>query len=284
MRFSRLKLSKKRNIFTQLAAPLLLFFSRFRHGVSLMVFIFLCAFGAVTWQLGYFEEGYTRTITAIFRFLGKLGYTFNDVYVQGRYYTQIKEILGAIKIHHGESIFKCASAEIRESLERLPWVEHAVVYKKLPNQLHIQIKERTPIALWQHQKRFYLVDQNGAIIHTNNIPQTQSLPVIVGTDAPHHAPKLLNLLSHYKEIKSAVTGIVRINRRRWDLILNKNITIKLPEIQVEVALARLNFLLEAKKIKLDEFLAIDLRLPKQLIAKMAPHTASRIKVRGGKQV
>ncbi len=280
MRVSRLKLSRKKNPKSYFLAPFLLFLSRFRRRFFLISPLFIIGALSVTWQFGYIQSFYDSLATKTSDLLSRCGYRFHDIYIQGRTFTTMQEILQAVNMYQGDPSFKYSPSDIKNRLEQLPWIAKADVRRELPGALHIHMSERKPIALWQHQQRFYLVDEEGIVIQASMLPQFQHLPIVVGQDAPLQTPKILAMLGHYKEILTRITGIVRMNKRRWDLILHKKLTIKLPETQVEAALARLNFLLEAHKINLDEVTVIDLRLQKQLIAKVSPHAAARLKLKG----
>ncbi len=288
MRISRLKLSKTKrkgqSPFSRFApralvAPILLFLSRFRFGLAFGLLGFLSCVGFICWHLGILEraEKITRDVTV--DITSQMGYRFEDIFIQGRKTTSSADILDAVNLHRGDSIFKYSTAELKARLEAIAWIERADVQRYLPGIIKIDLKERYPVAVWQHQKQFYYVDGNGVVLQAKFVEAPKGLPVIVGVDAPQHVPRLLKLLNQYKEVKNQVTGMIRINKRRWDLVLSEKLTIKLPETQLEVALARLNFLLEAKKIDLEEVLNIDLRTPKRLIARVPPHTATRLKLK-----
>lgn len=207
------------------------------------------------------------------------GYRLNDVVIKGRHFASKEQILHLMGIPGGGAIFKYSPDVIQESLcKGIPWIKSVQVQRVLPGQIILNITERTPVALWQHQKQFYLVDDSGLVIG-QRLPGFEKLPVIVGPNAPQQAPRLLSLLKQYPEVLKRLTGMVHVQNRRFDLMLNGNLTIKLPEIQIEAALARLNFLLEAKKLNLDEVTVVDLRLPKQLIVKVSKAAAERLKLK-----
>jgi cell division protein FtsQ len=52
----------------------------------------------------------------------------------------------------------------RSQLEQMPWVESATVQRILPNRLHIEITERTPIAFLRLGNELALVDGQGVIL------------------------------------------------------------------------------------------------------------------------
>src|SRR3546814_9265052 len=52
----------------------------------------------------------------------------------------------------------------RERLLRFGWVEEARVSRRLPDTLVVDIVERTPAAIWQHNQRLALIDRHGVEI------------------------------------------------------------------------------------------------------------------------
>lgn len=280
MRFSRLRLSRKNNPKGYVFAPFLLQFSRFRMHLAAIFLGFITLVSTVLWCTGSLQKSFDKAICDLSFSMGKMGYRFHDVLIQGRHFTSKHSILHAIHMHQGQSIFTHSPEDVKARLEQLPWVKKAIVHRQLPGILHIFIQEHKPIARWQHQQKFALVAEDGAILNVPISPDFHTLPIVVGLDAPQQTPSLLNLLSSYPEVQKRLSAIVRVNKRRWDLMLQRGVTIKLPETGVESALARLNFILEGKKVNLDEVDAIDLRLPKQMIAKVPMHTAARLKLKG----
>jgi cell division protein FtsQ len=53
---------------------------------------------------------------------------------------------------------------IRESLLQFGWVKDARVSRRLPDSLVIDLVERTPAAVWQHQGRLNLIDGEGVVL------------------------------------------------------------------------------------------------------------------------
>ena len=69
---------------------------------------------------------------------------------------------------------------IRDRLLGYGWVKDARVSRRLPDTLTIQIVERRPVALWQHQQRFALIDITGRPLATTGLDRFAALPVVVG--------------------------------------------------------------------------------------------------------
>lgn len=303
---SRLRIAQHRGTFWHKIiypfAPLLIRIHHIRRrGLPIFGFM-LILIGFTGWYTGYTQHMYENCSTRLVRMLGKFGYTFQDLYIEGRTQTTLHDVMDAIDMTQGSSLFTHTPHAVQERLEALPWIAHADVHRNLAGSLHLKILEKKAIALWQHQKQFYLVDESGLIIQKSNLqtpsdasPSAQSdaldhsaalssqslqrfshLPIVIGLDAPAQTPALLAMLAPLSDLQKHITGIVRIHKRRWNIILNHTVTVKLPETQVEVALSRLNFILKGKKLNLCELRSIDLRLPKQMIAEVSKETAQRL--------
>jgi len=89
---------------------------------------------------------------------------------------QVMEVFGA---DVGRNIFFVPLAERRRQLEAIPWVESAAVMRLLPDRLHVDLSERTPVAFVRIGSRILLIDRNGVVME---LPRSRkySFPVIKG--------------------------------------------------------------------------------------------------------
>jgi len=62
------------------------------------------------------------------------------------------------------SVVRISLGERRKALESLPWVEQAGVQRVLPNRIHVEITERTPVAFLRTANELSLVDAYGMIL------------------------------------------------------------------------------------------------------------------------
>ena len=84
----------------------------------------------------------------------------------------------------------------RGSSATLPWVERATVRKFYPSTLAIEITERKPFALWQHDGEVLVMDRNGVGIVPLDDLRFAKLPFMVGGGANETAkPFLADLLT-----------------------------------------------------------------------------------------
>lgn len=89
---------------------------------------------------------------------------------------QLMEVLGA---DIGRNIFFVPLTQQKAQLEQIPWVESASVMRFVPNRLHVEIHERTPVAFARVGPRIFLIDAGGTLM---DLPQKHkySFPVILG--------------------------------------------------------------------------------------------------------
>lgn len=234
--------------------------------------------------LGLPHKLYQSTKDHLIDFSGRIGLDVRDVFVEGRKNTKLDIILAATHVKTNTPILSYDIDAILENLLKIDWVKNVTVQRRLPNLIYIRLVEREPIALWQHQKSHYLVDKDGVVIKSPISEIFKNLPIVVGSDAPVHAPKLIGLLDQFATIKAHLNAMVRIRERRWNLLIDGTITVKLPEEGIDEALSRLTILLDENKITATDVLMVDLRLPKQVIMRLTPEAAVRVKIQGKEKV
>ena len=79
-------------------------------------------------------------------------------------------------------------------LEQVSWVKDALVERRLPDTLYVNIQERSPLALWQRQGKLSVVDAEGVVLTDKNLDRFRALPIIVGDEAPHCVSELVVLI------------------------------------------------------------------------------------------
>ena len=240
----------------------------------LLVFSTLLLWAEYPQRLGNFVSHSMVVVT------GRMGFHLSDVLVEGRQNAPLEKILKVVNVRRGDPLLACDPYRIKRQLEEISWIRRATVKRQLPGIIFIQLNERQPVALWQHHQRHYLVDEHGVIISSDNLQAFNKLPIIVGGDAPVHAPHILHLLEKFPDIRTRITALVRVGERRWDLHLDRTLQIKLPETKVEEALVRLALLLKQKKVNPKEVSVVDLRVKNQVVMRLSPAAAVRLKGKG----
>lgn len=199
------------------------------------------------------------------------GFRVNEILVTGRKRISQDELLARLGVHYGDPIFGIDVDVAQEILSEISWVREVSVTRRLPDKLVVQLKERVPAALWQYQKKISLIDADGRTLSDRNLSEFQSLPLVVGEDAPQHVAQLLTWLAAEPEVQKQLQSAVRVGARRWDLRLKNGINVKLPEAEAELALRRLAE--ESDGLLTKNIVSIDLRLEGQVTVEPAANAA-----------
>lgn len=163
----------------------------------------------------------TGTLSSMREKLGAMtaasGLRVTDIVIEGRANTPEPLLWSAIGVKKGDPILGFSLEETRANIERIPWVEHATIERRLPGTVVINLQERRPFAIWQNQGAFVLVDRAGQVVANQNVAQFRHLPWIVGQGAPAAAAVLLDALRERPALADKVAASVRVGERRWNL-------------------------------------------------------------------
>lgn len=213
------------------------------------------------------NESLSRTAAA--------GFKVKDILVTGRQQIPAEELLASLSVKRGMPLFSVSIASAERSLSSIPWVKNVRISRRLPDTIVVALDERKPVALWQYQRRISLIDAEGAVLTTENLDDWKHLPLVVGAGAEKHVATLVGMLAAEPAIAANLIAAVRVEDRRWDLRLTNNITVKLPENDMELALRRLAVLDQDNNLFARDIVAIDLRQPERMI--VTPAAATTIK-------
>lgn len=204
----------------------------------------------------------------------QLGLRVDRVVVAGRVKTPEPLLRAAIGAAPGDPIIIYAVQAARARIESINWVRAATVERRLPDTIVVQLVERRPFAVWQHEGKFRLIDRDGQVVTDSDVADfANQLPLVVGAGAPAATAALLDALATQPAIQARMTAAVRVGERRWNLRLANGIDVLLPEGAETQALARLAEL-QAQHRLLDRPLqAIDMRLPDRFVFRPQPHDA-----------
>lgn len=231
---------------------------------------------AILWILGYPQQLYLETLNKFDKFTTSLGFKVQEVIVQGRTNTHQQDLMKVLHIKRGDSIFSIDPQQARFRLENLEWVRHATVIRSLPDIIHIKIEERHPIAIWQHQGQFNLVDTDGTAILTKNHRHYGVLPLVVGEGAPQKSPEILKILTNYPNVQKNLQALSRVRERRWNIYLVGGILVKLSDHSLNQGLNTLEKLLSEQRLSINNIKEVDLRTPERYFLKVTPETIKNI--------
>ena len=157
------------------------------------------------------------------------GFALREVRVEGRGETAVADILSAVRANRGDPILGIDIDAVRQRLEDLPWIETASVERRFPDQLIVAVTEREPMALWQRNQKLFLVSRDGSVIETANLGKYAKLLIIVGDEAPKKAQDLFDILAQEPDLRTHVTAAVLVGKRRWNIRMDNDVDVKLPE-------------------------------------------------------
>ena len=130
---------------------------------------------------------------------------------------------------------------IRDALLGFGWVKDARVSRRLPDQLVIDIVERTPAAVWQNRGQLSLIDGEGVVLDQVPVDKMPDLPLLIGPDANRHAVELRAMMDKVPTLKPQLASATWIGKRRWDLAFSSGETVALPEGDAAAARALQRF-------------------------------------------
>lgn len=168
-----------------------------------------------------------------------MGFVIERVDVIGEGRIREDEVRAALGVYPGEYLFGPDMRAAQINVQRLSWVDDAMVRRLWPNRIVVHIIEREPVALWQENGNVGVVDKDGLIIEAAMASDFAGLPLVVGTNAAPNAQGIYDALAGSSEVSARLSAIVRIGDRRWDIALKDGAPrLMLPETDPAGALAR----------------------------------------------
>lgn len=247
-----------------------------RPGYVRLVLVTLLILGVLGSGVLYLRGDATRgdplgdLAEALTRASGALGLTLKEITVEGRGRTSTQALSSALDARLGLPLLGLDAEAMRQRVEALPWVESAVIERRLPTTLAIRLTERRPFALWQHDGAFDVIDARGRPIAGQDAAAFADLPHVVGADAATEAEALTLMLQVEPALDEQVAAATRVGGRRWDVLMKNGVTIRLPEEDPATAWSRLAGFERAHGILERAVVAIDLRLPDRVAVRLTP--------------
>jgi cell division protein FtsQ len=213
--------------------------------------------GTISGGIYFFSDKITKSKNTEFC-IKKIEFDGND---------RVKDVI-LLKISglkYKSNIFALSVHEVKRKLENIAWVKSAIVQKKLPDTIYVRIAERTPIAILQSKYKLYLIDTEGKILKNDGIGSFNNLPIVIGEGAEKEVGRLLNCLDKFPKICRQLVFAVRIGKRRWNMKINRGITVKLPERGISYALGILEEISDKDGFFNEDISSIDLRMLDRVI-------------------
>lgn len=248
----------------------LISFANLRRAVAAIAVFGVLGGGLWLWQDGWMARQTAAAVAGFYELSAKVGLKVNDLQVIGRNRTSSDLIIAALAIERDMPILQIDPQAAKANLESLTWVKAATVDRRFPNVVAVTLREREPMAIWQHKGVLSLVDQDGAVIDGVAVHRFAKLPLVVGLGAPQQTASLLDILESEPMLKARVAAAVWVAERRWNLKLDNGIDVNLPETNPAGAWAQLAKIEREHGVLERDVITIDLRLPDRLVVRTAP--------------
>ncbi|RUT25088.1 cell division protein FtsQ [Asaia sp. W19] len=252
-------------------ARLALFMRRHKRGlrlfVAFLILLGLAGFGISALHLSSSESRFAPYRAKLVQYLP---FQIKTIRVEGRNLTPEEDLMKALGTSVGQPIFGFSVSAARDRIDTLPFVDHAMVSRHMPDTVIVSIVERSPIAVWQDHGHFILINRAGEKVPDQGLEGKNGqafirLPLVVGEGANVAASSLVDAMTANPVVKDFVVAAVRIGQRRWNLTLRDGASVLLPEGQEQAALARLAQYQAQFRLLERPVVSIDMRLPDRMV-------------------
>ncbi len=181
----------------------------------------------------------------------------------------VRQIDGVIDLALPVSAMNVDLEAMRQVVQNLSAVKSATVQLSSSGQLVITIEERIPRMVWRNGNRIFLLDETG--IRVAEVPRRAvriDLPLVIGggADVAINEARLLYALA--APLEERIRALVRVGERRWDLVLDGDQVIKLPEFGAQEALRHVIAMQTSQQIMDWNLSIIDMRDPSRPLIRL----------------
>lgn len=179
------------------------------------------------------------------------------------------QILDVAGITPSSSVLFFDPDQARARLKANAWIADATIQKLYPDQLLVSVTEREPFALWQREGRIHVIAADGTVILDHLDQRFQTLPLLVGKGAEMRAREIVGLLGDHPHVAQSVRAAVLVAERRWNLVLKNGIDVRLPDENMDRAMADLARLDAERRLMSRDVAAIDMRVPDRVTVRLS---------------
>ena len=179
---------------------------------------------------------------------------------------EIREIL---PLDFPVSYFDLDIKYLHKVVNELPAVASAAIKITVGGVLQINVAEKSPAFIWRKNNVMSVIDETGSFIRiANSRVDYPELPLVVGEAADLAVAEVSSLIQANDYFKNHVRAFIRVGERRWDLILENNVRIMLPQREFLAAFDRLMLMNEAGSLLSGKLSNIDMRLVERPTVRM----------------
>ncbi|MCV6592490.1 MAG: cell division protein FtsQ/DivIB [Silicimonas sp.] len=158
---------------------------------------------------------------------------------------------------------------LQEAVEELDAVADASVRIRSGGVLEIEVAERKPAVIWRDGEGLRLLDATGhRVAPVAARTKRPDLPLIAGQGANEAVGEALQLFATAMPIRNRLRGFLRVGERRWDVVLDRDQRIMLPEQDPVTALAKAIQLDVAQDLLERDITVVDFRTPHRPVLRL----------------
>ena len=232
----------------------------------LKLFIIVFCLTALYYYMG--SKGYFKELDEFISTHFKSFLIVKRIEIRGNSLLSDDKILEICDIKESNELYQYSAQEIRNKLLAIKEIKDANVQINYSGIIRILIEEKKPFAIWWNDNIPLLIDEDGdEILKIKDVEEYHNLIIIFGANINKQLKSFLHIIKQYPLYQNIIS-MHYVGNRRWDIYLNNNIVVKLPEQNLVIALARAEKVLKSLKYK-DKIDILDLRLyPKKTFLKL----------------
>ncbi len=166
----------------------------------------------------------------------------------------------------------------RARIEELDAVARAELRVRAGGVLQVTITERVPVIIWRTPAELSLLDAGGMRVARIFARSDRSdLPIVAGEGADKAVGEALDLIAAAGPIAARMRGLVRQGARRWDVVLDRDQRILLPEAGAVAALERVIALDKAEHLLDRDIIAVDLRNERRPVLRLSAEALLKLR-------
>lgn len=181
-----------------------------------------------------------------------------------------EDIRDVLPIDFPISSFDLDLKNMKKTVSGLSPVKQAALRIRPGGVLQVHIAEREPVLVWRTRDGLHLVDAEGFVVaEAQGRLEHGKLPLMAGEGADQNAAEALLLVAAAGPLQARLRGLVRIGERRWNVMLDRDQTILLPEVGAVQALERVVAMSEVEDMLDRDLTQVDMRLAQRPTIRIA---------------